>query len=171
MSNCQWVKHSINKCTEWCRKIGQQNYPEATCRTWWHVFSCVGRNWRIWNRSRNLTTNHGKWWKNIIWTGWITFFGFAADNYLLELTLIPVYMGIQPIKLKNIFPLILQRATGLYAHSFKWTGGIWAKILFLPCSASSSLSNSKTSMVTPQFLSRFWCTMVPAAKKCCFRWL
>ena len=37
----------------------------------------------------------------------IPFFGFAADYDVQETTRIPVYMGVQPIKLKNMFPLIL----------------------------------------------------------------
>ena len=53
----------------------------------------------------------------------MTFFGFAADNDVPESTRIPVYMGVQPIKLKNMFPLILYRATGLDSHTFISRGG------------------------------------------------
>ena len=44
--------------------------------------------------------------------GKMTFFGFVEDNDVPESTRIPVYMGVQPIKLKNMFPLIVYRATG-----------------------------------------------------------
>ena len=53
----------------------------------------------------------------------MTFFGFAADNDVPESTRIPVYMGVQPIKLQNMFPLILYRATGLDSHTFISRGG------------------------------------------------
>ena len=53
----------------------------------------------------------------------MTFFGFAADNDVQESTRIPVYMGVQPIKLKNMFPLILYRATGWDSYTFICTGG------------------------------------------------
>ena len=42
----------------------------------------------------------------------MTFFGFAADNHVPETTRIPVYMGVQPIKLKNIFPPYYRRQQG-----------------------------------------------------------
>ena len=53
----------------------------------------------------------------------MTFFGFVADNDVQESTQIPVYMGVQPIKLKNMFPLILYRATGWDSYTFICTGG------------------------------------------------
>ena len=48
----------------------------------------------------------------------ITFFGFVEDNDVPESTRIPVYMGVQPIKLKNMFPLIVYRATGWDSYTF-----------------------------------------------------
>ena len=50
--------------------------------------------------------------------GKMTFFGFAADNDVPESTRIPVYMGVQPIKLKNMFPLIVYRAKGWDSYTF-----------------------------------------------------
>ena len=47
-----------------------------------------------------------------------TFFGFVEDNDVPESTLIPVYMGVQPIKLKNMFLLIVYRATGCDSYTF-----------------------------------------------------
>ena len=46
------------------------------------------------------------------------FFGFVEDNDVPESTRIPVYMGVQPIKLKNMFPLIVYRATGWDSYTF-----------------------------------------------------
>ena len=48
----------------------------------------------------------------------MTFFGFAEDNDVPESTRIPVYMGVQPIKLKNMFPLIVYRARGWDSYTF-----------------------------------------------------
>ena len=48
----------------------------------------------------------------------MTFFGFVEDNDVPESTRIPVYMGVQPIKLKNMFPLIVYRATGWDSYTF-----------------------------------------------------
>ena len=45
-------------------------------------------------------------------------FGFVEDNDVPESTRIPVYMGVQPIKLKNMFPLIVYRATGWDSYTF-----------------------------------------------------
>ena len=53
----------------------------------------------------------------------MTFLGFAADNDVPESTRIPVYMGVQPIKLQNMFPLILYRATGWDSHTLISRGG------------------------------------------------
>ena len=50
--------------------------------------------------------------------GKMTFFGFAEDNDVPESTRIPVYMGVQPIKLKNMFPLIVYRARGWDSYTF-----------------------------------------------------
>ena len=50
--------------------------------------------------------------------GKMTFFGFAEDNDVPESTQIPVYMGVQPIKLKNMFPLIVYRARGWDSYTF-----------------------------------------------------
>ena len=54
--------------------------------------------------------------------GKMTFFGFAADNNVPESTRIPVYMGVQPIKLKNMFPLIVYRAKG-WIHTLSYEQG------------------------------------------------
>ena len=51
-------------------------------------------------------------------SGKMTFFGFVEDNDVPESTRIPVYMGVQPIKLKNMFPLIVYRATGWDSYTF-----------------------------------------------------
>ena len=50
--------------------------------------------------------------------GKMTFFGFVEDNDVPESTRIPVYMGVQPIKLKNMFPLIVYRAKGWDSYTF-----------------------------------------------------
>ena len=51
-------------------------------------------------------------------------FWVAADNNVPESTRIPVYMGVQPIKLKNMFPLIVYRATGwIHTLSYEQGGG------------------------------------------------
>ena len=50
--------------------------------------------------------------------GKMMFFGFVEDNDVPESTRIPVYMGVQPIKLKNMFPLIVYRATGWDSYTF-----------------------------------------------------
>ena len=54
--------------------------------------------------------------------GKMTFFGFVEDNDVPESTRIPVYMGVQPIKLKNMFPLIVYRARGWDSYTFICTG-------------------------------------------------
>ena len=54
--------------------------------------------------------------------GKMMFFGFAADNNVPESTRIPVYMGVQPIKLKNMFHLIVYRATG-WIHTLSYEQG------------------------------------------------
>ena len=50
--------------------------------------------------------------------GKMTFFGFVEDNDVPESTQIPVYMGVQPIKLKNMLPLIVYRARGWDSYTF-----------------------------------------------------
>ena len=42
----------------------------------------------------------------------------GRDNDVPESTRIPVYMGVQPIKLKNMFPLIVYRAKGWDSYTF-----------------------------------------------------
>ena len=92
----------------------------------------------------------------------MTFLGFVEDNDVPESTRIPVYMGVQPIKFKNMFPLIVYRATGWDSYTFIWTGGgVWPKKPIFHRFASSSLGSSERSMLTPHFLFRFCCDMVP----------
>ena len=97
--------------------------------------------------------------------GKMTFFGFVEDNDVPESTRIPVYMGVQPIKLKNMFPLIVYRAKRVgFIHFHMNRGGCGQKKPIFHRFASSSLGSSERSMVTPHFLFRFCCAMVPPSQ-------
>ena len=97
--------------------------------------------------------------------GKMTFFGFVEDNDVPESTRIPVYMGVQPIKLKNsVPPDSIQGNRVGFIHFHMNMGGVWPKKPIFHRFASSSLGSSERSMVTPHFLFRFCCAMVPPSQ-------
>ena len=70
----------------------------------------------------------------------MTFFGFAADNHVPETTRIPVYMGVQPINLRNIFPL--SKRVG-FIHFHKQGGNVGKNPIFPVLQVRASVAHKQ----------------------------